>query len=128
MTNRIDPPYDALEKLFHEPNRLAIMSSLLGASRGLTFADLKNTCGLTDGNLSRHLKTLEEAGAVRVHKAFVNRRPRTTVYLSETGKQRFVQYLDALEAVLKQAADKIEAEEGQGSEKVAPLGAKWLNT
>ena len=73
----------SLEKLFHEPNRLAIVSALCGADNdGLSFKSLKEDCSLTDGNLSRHLKTLEEAGAVRIEKSFVGSRPRTSSFAS----------------------------------------------
>jgi DNA-binding transcriptional ArsR family regulator len=95
--------FDALERLFHEPNRLAIMSALCAADGGLTFNELKDACVLTDGNLNRHLKALEEAGAVRVEKTFVGVKPRTTVFLSDRGLTRFREYLDALEAVLDRA-------------------------
>ena len=53
---------DALERLFHEPSRLAIMSALAAAERaGLTFTELKEQCRLTDGNLNRHLAALEDS-------------------------------------------------------------------
>jgi len=97
-------PYAALERLFHEPNRLAIMSALCSAVNGLSFKELKEDCELTDGNLSRHLKTLQEALAVRIEKSFVGARPRTTVFLSDTGRDKFLSYLTALEEVLKRAA------------------------
>jgi DNA-binding PadR family transcriptional regulator len=58
---------------------------------------------LTDGNLNRHLKTLEEEGIVRVQKAFVNDKPRTTVSLTRGGLARFNQYLEKLEVVLQDA-------------------------
>ena len=95
--------YDALERIFHEPNRLAIMSALCATRAGLTFSDLKDACKLTDGNLNRHLKVLEEAGTVRIHKAFVDAKPRTTILISATGLERFGQYLEALSEVLKKA-------------------------
>ncbi len=97
------PDTDILERLFHEPSRLAIMSALCAAEDGLTFGELKDTCDLTDGNLSRHLKALEEAGAVRIDKAFVGAKPRTTVRLTAAGLDRFREYLDALEEVLEKA-------------------------
>lgn len=103
-------PYEALERIFHEPNRLAIMSALARASGGLTFNDLKEECGLTDGNLSRHLKVLEEAGAVGIKKTFVGVKPQTTAHLSAKGRQNFLDYLKALEEVLKQAAASIGAD------------------
>ncbi|RJQ53304.1 MAG: ArsR family transcriptional regulator [Actinobacteria bacterium] len=93
--------------MFHEPHRLAIVSALLSAPAGLSFGELREGCDLTDGNLSRHLKALEDAGAVRIEKSFVDKRPRTTVFLSEEGRDRFLEYLDALEAVLKEAAARL---------------------
>ena len=103
MSEKTENPYAALEKIFHEPNRMAIVSALAGAAHGLTFNDLKEDCDLTDGNLSRHLKALEEAKAVRIEKTFVGSRPQTTVFLSATGRESFIQYLKALEEVLQKA-------------------------
>ena len=100
-------PYDALERIFHEPHRLAIMSALCGAMDGQAFNDLKSECELTDGNLSRHLKTLENAGAVRIKKSFVGSKPRTTVFASEEGREGFLEYLKALEGVLTRAAEAV---------------------
>ena len=127
MSSKNDVPYDALERIFHEPNRLAIMSSLAGSS-GLTFGELKELCGLTDGNLSRHLKTLEDSGVVVIKKRFIDRRPRTTVYLSDEGKKRFLQYINALEQVLKQAAEQIQSSEIGEEARDAPFGAKLART
>lgn len=98
-----DNPIDVLEKIFHEPNRLAIMSAVCAADRGIPFIDLKAACRLTDGNLSRHLKVLEEEGAIRMDKSFVQSRPRTTIYLTKTGFKRFNEYLGALAEVLEQS-------------------------
>jgi len=106
MTGKPDNPYADLERIFHEPNRLAIVSQLCGAADGMTFSELKEACGLTDGNLSRHLKTLQEADAVRMDKAFVAARPRTTVFITDTGRTGFVEYLATLEAVLQDASQK----------------------
>jgi DNA-binding MarR family transcriptional regulator len=103
MKESNDNPYEALENIFHEPNRLAIMSALCAADKGLTFVQLKDQCNLTDGNLNRHLKALEEADAIRIEKTFVAMKPRTTVLLSKKGLQRFTEYLAALTAVLKKA-------------------------
>lgn len=96
-------PCDALERVFHEPNRLSIMSALCAADSGLSFGELKETCSLTDGNLNRHLKALEEADVIRVRKTFVDSKPRTTVSLSRVGLDRFNEYLAALEQVLQKA-------------------------
>lgn len=109
MAEQNKNPYAALERIFHEPNRLAIMSSLCGAPDGMRFTDLKDDCSLTDGNLSRHLRTLQEAGAILMEKSFVSSRPQTMVFLSESGRKSFVLYLKALEAVLEKAAKKAKA-------------------
>lgn len=94
---------EAIERIFHEPNRMAILSVLGAARHGVPFTELRDQCGLTDGNLSRHLKALEEEGVVRCTKAFVNDKPRTTVFLTASGAKRFQAYLDALAEVLKKA-------------------------
>jgi len=99
------PSHDpaALERLFHEPSRLAILSALCAARNGLSFTELRDACHLTDGNLNRHLKALEEDGVVRIRKAFVDDKPRTTVALTRDGLARFSLYLDTLSAVLQDA-------------------------
>jgi DNA-binding transcriptional ArsR family regulator len=96
-------PYAALEKIFHEPARLAIISALCAADKGITFSNLKAECNLTDGNLNRHLKVLKESDVVRVKKAFVADKPQTTVYISPAGLDRFNEYLEALADVMKRA-------------------------
>lgn len=113
MSNPKDNPYARLERVFHEPGRLTIMSNLLGASKGLTFAELKKASNFTDGNLSRHLKALEKANAITIKKSFVKNRPQTMVALSKLGRKDFLAYLQALEAVLLDAASKIESRESQ---------------
>lgn len=107
-------PYESLERIFHEPNRLAIMSAVCATDDGMTFGELKAECGLTDGNLNRHLKVLQEAGAISIRKAFVDSKPRTTVLLSKKGLERFEEYLSALAEVLKTAKRAIPAEERRG--------------
>jgi DNA-binding HxlR family transcriptional regulator len=102
-------PYTVIKKLFHEPKRLSIMSILCGSREGIAFNDLKNAGGFTDGNLNRHLKTLSEAGAVRIKKSFVGAKPRTTISITELGFQRFEVYLEALSNVLKDAKKSVES-------------------
>lgn len=113
MKRSPEPPYSRLERIFHEPARLIIMSQLLGTVDGATFTELKSACGLTDGNLSRHLATLEQAKAIRIDKSFAGHRPQTTVCLSKQGREDFMAYLQALEAVLLDAADKVAARQGK---------------
>jgi DNA-binding transcriptional ArsR family regulator len=78
---RADAPgrfaYDGLDRALHERARLGIMTALAFHPAGLLFADLKRLCALTDGNLSRHLDVLRDAGLVEIWKGFENRRPHT---------------------------------------------------
>ncbi len=115
-------PFDALEKIFHEPNRLAIMSALCAAEKGLTFSTLREQCGLTDGNLNRHLKVLEEAEAVTIRKAFVKSKPQTTISLSRQGWKRFEEYLAVLQQVLETAQQGLQTDSKQS----APTGRMVL--
>ena len=110
MSPRTESPYASLDRIFHEPNRLAILSTLLGAARAVSFAEIKEACNLTDGNLSRHLKALEEAGVISIDKRFVGSRPKTTARLSSRGRQKFLQYLEALEKVIAEAAARADAQ------------------
>ena len=70
MRPRAASLYEGLERVFHEKARLGIMTSLFTHPKGLIFADLKELCALTDGNLSRHLQVLHEAGLIAVSKGF----------------------------------------------------------
>jgi len=100
----VENPFAALSRVMHEPNRLALISVLAAAVDGLSFSDLKQACNLTDGNLNRHLKALEEDGIVSQHKeAAHGARPRTTITLTPAGRRRFVKYLENLEEVLQAA-------------------------
>lgn len=108
--NPEENPFHALEKIFHEPNRLAILSALCARDLGMTFSELKTACNLTDGNLNRHLKVLKESKVIRVKKAFVAEKPRTTVFLTSHGLDRFSEYLEALSSVIVQARDALSAE------------------
>jgi DNA-binding transcriptional ArsR family regulator len=98
--------YEGLERVLHEKARLGIMTSLVLRPEGLLFSDLKRLCALTDGNLSRHLDVLKEAGLVEVWKGFENRRPQTLCRLSPDGRQRFLAYLEELEQVIRDAMPK----------------------
>jgi len=79
--------YEGLERVLHEKARLGIMTSLVTRPEGLLFSELKRLCALTDGNLSRHLEVLREAGLVEVWKGFENRRPQTLCRLSADGRR-----------------------------------------
>ena len=97
--------YDGLDRVIHEKARLGVLTSLLSHPKGLAFAELKRLCGLTDGNLSRHLATLEEAGLVAITKTFEKNRPRTTCEITPDGRRRFLDYLSILERIVRDAAE-----------------------
>ncbi len=93
--------YEGLDRILHEKARLGIMTCLLSKPEGLIFKDIKSLCDLTDGNLSRHLQILNEAGLVEIWKGFQNKRPQTLCRLSEEGRDRFLKYIQELEGLLK---------------------------
>jgi len=97
--------YDGLDRVMHEKARLGVLSSLVAHPKGLPFSDLKQLCGLTDGNLSRHLQVLQEAGMVDIAKSFEGNRPLTTCRLTRNGRRRFLDYLALLEQVVRDAAE-----------------------
>jgi DNA-binding MarR family transcriptional regulator len=113
--------YEGLDRVLHEKARLGIMTSLVTRPEGLLFSDLKRLCALTDGNLSRHLDVLHEAGLVEMWKGFENRRPQTLCRLSVEGRQRFLAYLEELEQVIRDAMPKA----ARRSERVPELPPGW---
>jgi len=114
-------PFAALTRTYHEPSRMAIMSALCGSENGLCFAELKEQCRLTDGNLNRHLKALSDAGAVRLRKTTNhNNKPRTVVLITDPGRESFIGYLKALEGVLRTAAEALAPQD-----RLANMPALW---
>lgn len=95
--------YEGLERVIHERARLSILSSLAAHPQGLVFNDLKSLCALTDGNLSRQIQLLQEAGLVEVWKGTKNNRPQTLCRLNDDGRKRFLEYITELEQVVSNA-------------------------
>ncbi len=102
--------YDGLERVFHEKARLGIMASLMAAPEGRVFSELKKLCRLTDGNLSRHIQVLSDAGFVEVAKGYHRKKPQTSYRLTAEGRERFQAYLGELERVVKDMARAGESE------------------
>src|SRR3974390_2024179 len=96
--------YEGLDRVIHEKARLGVMTPVRAHPKGLAFADLKQLCGLTDGNLSRHLQVLQEAGLVEVTKGYEGNRPHTSCRLTKAGRRRFLDYLAVLEGLVRDAA------------------------
>ena len=96
--------YEGLDRVIHERARLSVLTSLIAHPNGLVFADLKQLCALTDGNLSRHLQVLQEAKLVEISKGFENNRPQTLCRITASGRRRYLEYLEVLEQVVRDAA------------------------
>ena len=95
-------PFLQLDRVIHERGRLGIMS-MLAASAELSFTELRDTLEMTDGNLTTHMRTLQEAGYVSIAKSYRNRRPLTTVSLTAAGRQAFADYVALLDRIVQQA-------------------------
>ena len=98
-------PFLQLDRIIHEKGRLAIMS-LLAASPQLSFTEMRNTLGMTDGNITAHVRTLQEAGYISVTKEFKGNRPLTTYALTTKGRQAFTTYINLLEQIVQQTKPK----------------------
>jgi DNA-binding MarR family transcriptional regulator len=96
--------YEGLDRLIHERARLSVLTSLVTNPKGLTFGDLKQLCSLTDGNLSRHLQVLEKAKLVEIVKGHDRNRPQTVCRITASGRKRYLEYLETLEQVVRDAA------------------------
>lgn len=97
--------YEGLDRVIHERARLSVLTSLITNPRGVSFNDLKELCALTDGNLSRHLRVLERARMVELAKGHDRNRPLTVCRITATGKRRYLEYLNTLEQVVRDAAN-----------------------
>jgi len=95
--------YDGLDRVIHERARLGVLTSLIANPKGLVFGDLRRLCGLTDGNLSRHLAVLADAGLVEIVKRFERNRPQTICQVTAEGRRRYLDYLAVLEQVVRDA-------------------------
>jgi len=107
--------YDGLDRVIHEKARLGVLTSLVAHPKGLVFGDLKALCGLTDGNLSRHLHVLEVAGFIGIEKGYDRNRPQTVCRITAKGRQRYLEYLKVLEQVVRDAAEAAKANAVRGT-------------
>ena len=94
-------PFLQLDRVIHEKGRLAIMS-MLAASPELSFTELRDALAMTDGNLTTHIRALQEAGYVAVAKSYQNRRPLTSCSLTPGGRRAFTEYINLLEKIVQQ--------------------------
>src|SRR5688572_15668602 len=120
-TNKSEPArfaYEGLDRVIHEKARLSVLTSLVAHPKGVVFGDLKQMCGLTDGNLSRHLQVLQEANLVAIEKGYDHNRPQTLLRITSSGRQRYLEYLEVLEQVVRDAAGA--AKTGASARKLKP--------
>jgi DNA-binding MarR family transcriptional regulator len=94
-------PFLQLDRVIHEKGRLTIMS-MLAASPELSFTELRDALGMTDGNLTTHIRTLQQSGYLSVTKSFQNNRPLTTCALTAAGTKAFTNYINLLEQIVRQ--------------------------
>ncbi len=90
----------SLDRLIHERTRLAIISAL-AVNTSLTFSELKELLGASDGNLSVHARKLEDAGYVSCTKSFSGRMPKTEYRLTPSGRRALEKYLNHMEALIQ---------------------------
>ena len=102
--------YEGLDRLIHEHARLSVLTALMTNGAGLAFNDLKRMCNLTDGNLSRHLQVLEEAGLITILKGIEGNRSLTLCRITTDGRKKYIEYLSVLEQVVTDAADAIQVD------------------
>src|SRR3974390_467901 len=90
------------DDIIHQPLRLKIRAALnaLPAGSGLEFSRLKKLTGATDGNLGAHIETLAKAGYVGVEKAFVGKKPQTTVTATAAGRGAFTRHVAMLQEII----------------------------
>jgi DNA-binding transcriptional ArsR family regulator len=96
--------YEGLDRVIHERARLSVLTSLVTNPKGLAFGDLKQLCSLTDGNLNRHLRVLEEGKMVEIVKKQDHNRSLTLCRITAYGRARYIEYLSTLEQVVRDAA------------------------
>jgi DNA-binding MarR family transcriptional regulator len=98
-------PFLQLDRVIHEKGRLAIMS-MLAASAELSFTELRDALEMTDGNLTTHVRTLQEKGYVSVAKSYQRNRRLTTLSMTAAGRRAFADYVSLLERIIRQARPK----------------------
>ena len=95
-----------LDRLVHERLRLGILSAL-AAQKSMTFSELKNLLGPTDGNLSVHARKLEDANYITCEKGFEGRVPRSEYRITPSGRKALEKYLNHMEALIRTARESL---------------------
>jgi len=94
-------PFLQLDRVIHEKGRLALMS-MLAATPELSFTEMRDALEMTDGNLTTHIRALQQEGYIAVAKSFQNNRPLTTCSLTAPGRKAIAEYINLLEKIVRQ--------------------------
>lgn len=100
ITNPFD--HNGFDDVIHGRLRLGVMAYLASTSPAL-FGELRDKVGATDGNLSTHLKKLDEAGYVKIEKRFVGKKPQTRVHLTQPGRKAWSAWLEHVQSLIEAA-------------------------
>ncbi|MFO1458175.1 MAG: transcriptional regulator [Verrucomicrobiota bacterium] len=95
-------PFLQLDRVIHEKGRLAMMAAL-AATPELSFTELRDLLQMTDGNLTTHIRTLQEAGFVAITKEYRDNRPLTTCSLTPAGRKAFQRHIEQLAEIVAQS-------------------------
>jgi DNA-binding MarR family transcriptional regulator len=107
-------PATGLDETVHQRHRLGILT-IASRTRQADFGYLRETLGLTSGNLSTHLTVLEEAGLIRVEKGYAGRRPRTWVSITRQGRAALAAEMDALARLVREHGAELDTETAGGN-------------
>lgn len=104
MEDGTENPFDhgEIDDVIHGRLRLGVMAYLASASPAL-FTELRNKVNATDGNLSTHLRKLEDAGYVEIEKGYDGRKPQTKVHLTNTGRKAWIMWIDRMRSIMNAA-------------------------
>lgn len=92
--------FPELDEVVHQKTRLSVLT-MLAETGSASFTYLRDTLGLSDGNLSRHLRVLEEHDLVQIDKSYKDRKPHTTVSATKEGRRALDAYVAALETMIE---------------------------
>jgi predicted ArsR family transcriptional regulator len=112
--------YAGLERIFHERGRLAVCTCLIAHPEGMSFTELQLACGLTDGNLSRHLRALADMDIVSIVRLTGPGRPTSVCRITKGGRARFLAYVDELESVVRDVHDRAEDAQRESRNRAMP--------
>ena len=114
--------FEGLDRVLHEKARLGILSSLMANPNGLLFSELKDLCSLTDGNLARHMQTLQTAELIEVWKKSEGKRTQTLVRMTDSGRAKFMEYIGLLEQIVSEAVESSKSTRSSSKSKRPDLG------